>query len=560
MAWSWDNNAWKEGWQNIWGGQNNQGAFGQDGFFGQPSQPSKLEFYNQHFGDMALTEEGRLDVEGYMDANSNFDMKLLLNNMQSDDVEVRNKALTDVMFADMKYEGEASKQSGFSNVMNNPAFVMGLNLMAQAGSGKQIGEALAPSLTATQAFMTNQELRQQNKKLSRTRDGNFIEQMASYRTAYAQADITESKAEMIDMDLNNYGSLLADNERMRKLNITEKEITNYVSYNTKENKIEMAQGQVTLMGQDIIKNNLSIDQAEVLLETLGESEANKILLQLAQLDNMGVEKIGMIKDNLAKNIENQVNTLNLDIAKDKNNRNKKWIEYVEGLDVSNPNKVAMIEGGPTAYFAHLDKESVDNYRDDYQSYASSVETSLLHNVTTTGEARSAEINKIEDAVISAAVKNAEANHRSKPNQEDFEVAEEAVFSAHGIVENGFLDQVITGGAEFQIESPLPGEIWDKSKEYSEKTWNFISSFFPTESKAMGGAVQAGQPYTVGEQGPETFVPRQDGNIVSNPRTKGGYTWEEAIIDSSEMLTKIKNASGMEEAKKALRKFRPDLYV
>ena len=84
--------------------------------------------------------------------------------------------------------------------------------------------------------------------------------------------------------------------------------------------------------------------------------------------------------------------------------------------------------------------------------------------------------------------------------------------------------------------------------------------FPVEKYAMGGQTTANKPIIVGEQGPEVFVPKQDGSIVSNPSTPGGYTWENAIIDNSPELSKIANSSGLNEAKKALKKFRPDLYV
>ncbi|MFZ9264740.1 MAG: tape measure protein, partial [Polynucleobacter sp.] len=40
-------------------------------------------------------------------------------------------------------------------------------------------------------------------------------------------------------------------------------------------------------------------------------------------------------------------------------------------------------------------------------------------------------------------------------------------------------------------------------------------------KAVGGSVQAGQPYMVGERGPEMFVPSQSGSIVSNGDMAGG---------------------------------------
>jgi len=37
--------------------------------------------------------------------------------------------------------------------------------------------------------------------------------------------------------------------------------------------------------------------------------------------------------------------------------------------------------------------------------------------------------------------------------------------------------------------------------------------------ARGGRVGAGQPYLVGEMGPELFVPSQSGSIVSNGQTQ-----------------------------------------
>jgi hypothetical protein len=42
-------------------------------------------------------------------------------------------------------------------------------------------------------------------------------------------------------------------------------------------------------------------------------------------------------------------------------------------------------------------------------------------------------------------------------------------------------------------------------------------------KAIGGPVQAGSPYMVGERGPEMFVPNQSGSIVPNKKMGGGVT-------------------------------------
>ena len=40
-------------------------------------------------------------------------------------------------------------------------------------------------------------------------------------------------------------------------------------------------------------------------------------------------------------------------------------------------------------------------------------------------------------------------------------------------------------------------------------------------KAIGGSVQAGQPYMVGERGQEMFVPNQSGSIIPNDKLGGG---------------------------------------
>ena len=41
--------------------------------------------------------------------------------------------------------------------------------------------------------------------------------------------------------------------------------------------------------------------------------------------------------------------------------------------------------------------------------------------------------------------------------------------------------------------------------------------------AIGGPVQAGSPYMVGERGPEMFIPNSSGSIVPNDKMGGGIT-------------------------------------
>ena len=51
---------------------------------------------------------------------------------------------------------------------------------------------------------------------------------------------------------------------------------------------------------------------------------------------------------------------------------------------------------------------------------------------------------------------------------------------------------------------------------------YAGQFVDVGTRAAGGPVQAGQPYIVGEVGPELFVPSQSGAIVPN-HSMGGST-------------------------------------
>jgi phage-related minor tail protein len=48
----------------------------------------------------------------------------------------------------------------------------------------------------------------------------------------------------------------------------------------------------------------------------------------------------------------------------------------------------------------------------------------------------------------------------------------------------------------------------------------LGGFFKNLFRAEGGPVGAGNPYIVGERGPELFVPRNSGSIISNDRLSG----------------------------------------
>jgi len=62
--------------------------------------------------------------------------------------------------------------------------------------------------------------------------------------------------------------------------------------------------------------------------------------------------------------------------------------------------------------------------------------------------------------------------------------------------------------------------WDSKKD-TPLTESLKKIIFGLEGREMGGPVKAGQPYVVGEKGPELFVPRNSGGIVPNGYMKGG---------------------------------------
>jgi TP901 family phage tail tape measure protein len=62
--------------------------------------------------------------------------------------------------------------------------------------------------------------------------------------------------------------------------------------------------------------------------------------------------------------------------------------------------------------------------------------------------------------------------------------------------------------------------WDSKKD-TPLTESLKKIIFGLEGREMGGPVNAGQPYVVGEKGPELFVPRNSGGIVPNGYMKGG---------------------------------------
>ena len=150
-------------------------------------------------------------------------------------------------------------ESGLQKVMNNPTFVMGLNLMKAAGEGKGITDALAPSMEATQAFMTNQELRKQNKKLSRQKDGSVIETFMDYRGTQANVSTAESGATIAQFQADTFMENFE--ARMRSLNLTNDkgEVELRIFKATEDNQIQIVEAQLNNALNMVEKGDLDIE-------------------------------------------------------------------------------------------------------------------------------------------------------------------------------------------------------------------------------------------------------------------------------------------------------------
>jgi len=356
------------------------------------------------------------------------------------DKEKVNKFLTGVR----EYVGQ-DKEEGFTDkMMSNPAFIMGLSLMKGASEGKNIGGALMPAAEATQGFITNQELRKNNQRLMKMKEGEFMIQALKDQQQFETTDLKNVATVINEID---YGKL------------------NNIS---------------TELGIDISKYKFTIDKRN-------DKHTEEFI---AALPNVS--------------------------------------EKYKNLVIANPTLLNDIKS---------DSE-IANFRNLYSASQSPKAKSLLSGLKVSEDDAGKAFQLIDNQVISIGL-NLAAEENRDPEAQDFIKAESIVFDGLGIKENNRLIEWFTGN-KYSISGNSIDDI--------------------LQGKRMGGEVQAGIPTIIGEDGPEVFVPETDGNIISNPKTAGGYTWEDAIIDSSEMLKKIKQSSGAEEAKKALKKFRPDLYI
>jgi TP901 family phage tail tape measure protein len=83
-----------------------------------------------------------------------------------------------------------------------------------------------------------------------------------------------------------------------------------------------------------------------------------------------------------------------------------------------------------------------------------------------------------------------------------------------------LDRIIDLAHRVRDALDLGGGGVSGAAEKAEQRY-YDSQQGPPRARAKGGPVQAGEPYIVGEEGPELFVPLQSGGIVPNGGSRGG---------------------------------------
>jgi len=131
-------------------------------------------------------------------------------------------------------------------------------------------------------------------------------------------------------------------------------------------------------------------------------------------------------------------------------------------------------------------------------------------------------------------------------------------SLKNALEPDVLDSVIRSAASDMIGdravlsklSPIDKDILRKkflnweSKKDTPLTESLKQVIFGLEKREMGGPVNAGQPYVVGEKGPEVFVPRNSGGIVPNNKYGIGGTVGMMAASIAPMMLASKIANPM----------------
>jgi phage-related minor tail protein len=107
------------------------------------------------------------------------------------------------------------------------------------------------------------------------------------------------------------------------------------------------------------------------------------------------------------------------------------------------------------------------------------------------------------------------------------LAEQATLGLFSKIDNSITELVTTGRTSFGDLAKSFGlmivEMMIKQQVAKAATaaTGFLGTLFEGLFKAEGGPVAGGQPYVVGEKGPEMFVPKSSGTIIPNNQMGSG---------------------------------------
>jgi hypothetical protein len=489
------------------------------GMFSNNQTTNTLSSYDQMLQNLGVD----ITKDGHIDLTFNDDGTAILGDKQL----TRGQIATAVL----KNNGLEVEDNKVNQMMDNPAFIMGLSLMNQASQGKNIGGALMPAAESTQAFITNQDLRKQNKKLMRDKQSGKILETIDFVQEAGLKDV-KTKGAVIGLDVlkedlqsKKYGNVMLGIDAD--------------SYFTK-NKLNLE-----ALSTSVSQGKVNLEQSEIILKYADKNEKIDYAFKEKNLEGLDINQKQALENLDASIIANNFAEYQYDKTIDKDKEFDKYIDSIPGLSVQQKRKYKLLEPeqiGEVKAAGTFSKAAEKLYNENVSSKSFGWFDQLKLSDQDELDIKLA----IKDQILTLATN---ISSTGEPTRADIKNAEKMVIQGKGFTKNSRIGNLF-GGEQFDID-------------VTESLWDSIFSGVSQDTldmKAQGGTVIAGEPYIVGEHGPEVIVPHQTASVVSNQRTPGGYTWEEAIIDSSEMLMKIKQSSGLEEAKKALKKFRPDLYV
>ena len=145
-------------------------------------------------------------------------------------------------------------------------------------------------------------------------------------------------------------------------------------------------------------------------------------------------------------------------------------------------------------------------------------------------AKRAAVTASTDVVIEAAVREtAVVQQQAQQMALSWSQAMDLVIAGKGQMTGTIQGKIYSSNAEIQARRDeitrgiSKGEnYWGPVDDFGTPDWDRIGlGYLP--AKALGGPVNAGSPYLVGERGPEMFVPRASGTIVPNGAGMGGVS-------------------------------------